>query len=86
MLLQQAITDFRGQFRGTVIEPQDAGYEEARKVYNGMIDRKPRLIAKCTGVADVMTAVRMAKANGFRVSFGEGGTMPPAWGSATTAL
>jgi FAD/FMN-containing dehydrogenase len=73
MLLQQAITDFRGQFRGTVIEPQDAGYEEARKVYNGMIDRKPRLIAKCTGVADVMTAVRMAKANGFRVSVRGGG-------------
>src|SRR6185437_10857386 len=44
MSLQQAITDFRGQFRGTVIEPQDPGYDEARKVYNGMIDRKPRLI------------------------------------------
>ena len=44
-----------------------------RKVYNGMIDRKPRLIAKCTDVADVMAAVRMAKANGLRVSIRGGG-------------
>ena len=73
MSLQQAITEFRGQFRGAVIEPEDAAYEEARKVYNGMIDRRPRLIAKCTDVADVMAAVRMAKANGLRVSIRGGG-------------
>src|ERR1043166_8424036 len=73
MSLQQAITDFRGQFRGTVIEPGDAAYDEARKVYNAMIDRKPRLIAQCTGVADVMAAVRMAKANDLRVSIRAGG-------------
>ncbi len=70
---KQAITEFRGQFRGTVIEPEDAGYDEARKVYNAMIDRKPRLIAKCTDVADVMAAVRMAKANALRVSIRGGG-------------
>ncbi len=73
MSLEQAITEFRGQFRGAVIEPGDAGYDEARKVYNGMIDRKPRLIAKCTDVADVIAAVRMAKANGLRVSIRGGG-------------
>src|SRR5690348_8513343 len=73
MSLQQAITDFRGQFRGAVIEPRDAGYEEARKVYNAMIDRKPRMIAQCTDVADVMAAVRMAKTNGLRVSIRGGG-------------
>jgi FAD/FMN-containing dehydrogenase len=73
MSFEQAITDFRGQFRGAVIEPEDAGYDEGRKVYNGMIDRKPRLIAKCTDVADVMAAVKMAKANGLRVSIRGGG-------------
>src|SRR5689334_353549 len=73
MSLQEAITEFRGQFRGAVIEPQDAAYGEARKVYNGMIDRKPRLIAKCANVADVMTAVSMAKANGLKVSIRGGG-------------
>ena len=68
MSLQQAITEFRAQFRGTVLEPGDAQYAEARKVYNAMIDRKPRLIAKCTDVADVMAAVRMANANSLPVS------------------
>ena len=73
MSLQQAITDFRGQFRGTVMEPGDGAYEDARKVYNAMIDRRPRLIAKCADVADVITAVRMAKANDLRVSIRGGG-------------
>ena len=73
MPLQQAITDFRGQFRGTVLAPEDSGYNEARKVYNGMIDRKPALIAQCTDVADVIAAVRMARANDLRVSIRGGG-------------
>ena len=73
MSLDQAITDFRAQFRGTVIEPGNVAYDEARKVYNAMIDRKPRLIAKCTDVADVMAAVRMAKTNALRVSIRGGG-------------
>src|SRR5262249_59763179 len=73
MALQEAVTEFRGQFRGTLIEPQDAAYDAARKVYNGMIDRRPRLIAMCTDVADVIAAVRMAKANGLRVSIRGGG-------------
>jgi UDP-N-acetylenolpyruvoylglucosamine reductase len=73
MSLQQAITDFRGEFRGAVLESGEAGYEEARKVYNGMIDRKPRLIARCADPADVMAAVRMAKANSLPVSVRGGG-------------
>jgi len=73
MSLHEAITAFRSQFRGAVIEPTDAGYEEARKVYNGMIDRKPRAIARCADAGDVMAAVRMAKANGLRVSIRGGG-------------
>jgi FAD/FMN-containing dehydrogenase len=73
MSLQQAITDFRSQIRGAVIEPTDSGYDEARKVFNGMIDRKPRLIAMCTDTADVLAAVRMAKANGLQVSIRGGG-------------
>ena len=73
MSLQEAIQEFRGQFRGAVLEPGDAGYEEARKVYNAMIDRRPRLIAQCTDVADVIAAVRMAKANDLRVSVRGGG-------------
>ncbi len=73
MLVQQTITEFRGQFRGTVFVPGDAGYEDARKVYNAMIDRKPALIAQCNDAADVIAAVRMAKANTLRVSIRGGG-------------
>lgn len=73
MSLQEAITEFRTQFRGTVFAPGDNGYEEARKVYNGMIDRHPALIAKCMDVADVIAAVKMAKANGLPISIRGGG-------------
>src|SRR5450631_4806203 len=73
MSLQQAITEFRGQFSGAILEPEDTAYEQARKVYNGMIDRRPRLIAKCTDAGDVMAAVRMGKANALRVSIRGGG-------------
>ena len=45
MLNSEIVNEFRGQFRGRVIAPEDAGYEEARKVYNAMINRKPALIA-----------------------------------------
>lgn len=73
MSLEQAITEFRGQFRGEIIEPGDASYDQARKVYNGMIDRRPRLIAKCANVADVMLAVTLAKANALPVAIRGGG-------------
>src|SRR3954471_13371774 len=73
MLTPEAVTQFRAQFRGTVIEPQDAPYDEARKVYNGMISRKPRLIAQCTDVADVMAAVRFGHDHQMRVSVRGGG-------------
>lgn len=67
------IAELRSQLKGTVIEPQDPAYEEARKVYNGMIDRKPRVIVMCSDAADVVTAVRTAKAIGLRASIRGGG-------------
>ncbi len=70
---QESINQLRAQFRGDLIEPADARYEEARKVYNGMISRKPRLIAKCADVADVITAVRFGQQHGVRVSIRGGG-------------
>jgi len=74
MLQADAITQFRGtSFAGRVIEPSDAWYEEARKVYNGMISRKPSLIAKCADVADVMAAIRFGRQTGVQVSVRGGG-------------
>ena len=73
MSLSQAITDLRATVRGTILEPGDERYEAARKVYHGMIDRKPRLIVQCSSVADVIAAVGMAKTNALRVSIRGGG-------------
>jgi FAD binding domain/Berberine and berberine like len=70
---QEAIAQFKGQLRGELIEPTDARYDEARKVYNAMISRKPRLIAKCADVADVIGAVRFAQQENLKVSIRSGG-------------
>ena len=73
MLQPEAIAQFRSQFRGGVIEPEDERFDASRQVYNGMISRKPRLIAQCVDVADVMTAVRFGSENALRVSVRGGG-------------
>ena len=70
---QEDITEFKGQLRGTLIEPTDEQYDKERKVYNAMIDRKPRLIAKCADVADVMTALSFGRKHDVRVSIRGGG-------------
>ena len=70
---QQAVTEFKARLRGELIEPGSAGYQEARKVHNAMISRKPCLIAKCADVADVMTSINFGRQNGLRVSIRSGG-------------
>jgi FAD/FMN-containing dehydrogenase len=73
MLEPNAITPFRAQLRGELIEPSDLQYDIARKVYNAMIDRKPRLIARCADAADVMAAVRFGREHQLRVAIRGGG-------------
>ena len=58
---------------GGLIEPNDPSYDAARKVYNGMIDRRPRLIARCADVADVMTAVNFGREQKLLVAIRGGG-------------
>ena len=60
-------------FSGTIVRPGDADYDDVRRVYNGMIDRKPALIARCRGAADVVAALAAARANGFEISVRGGG-------------
>jgi FAD/FMN-containing dehydrogenase len=55
------IQDLRAKFRGELIAPTDPAYEAARKVYNGMIDKRPALIARCADAADVMAGVNLAR-------------------------
>ena len=63
----------RAAMRGTLIGANDAGYHEARAVWNGMIDRKPALIARCLGTADIMACVNFARETGIAVSMKGGG-------------
>jgi UDP-N-acetylenolpyruvoylglucosamine reductase len=64
---------FKAKLHGELIQPNDAGYDEARKIYNGMIDKRPRMIAYCADVADVQTAVRFGRENEILTAIRGGG-------------
>jgi FAD/FMN-containing dehydrogenase len=67
------IAGLQDGFRGELLHPRDPGYEDARRVWNGSISRSPALIARCAGVADVITAVRFARDTGLLVAVRGGG-------------
>src|ERR1700737_26585 len=67
------IEGFSAAFRGEVIQPTDFGYERARKIWNASIDRHPGIIARCSGVADVVAAVNFARENELLVAVRGGG-------------
>jgi FAD/FMN-containing dehydrogenase len=64
---------FASSFRGQAILPADAPYEEARRVYNAMIDKRPGMIARCSNIADVIAAVNFARDNHVTVAIRGGG-------------
>jgi FAD/FMN-containing dehydrogenase len=68
--LLEALT---GTFSGTVLLPDDDGYDDARRVHNGLIDRRPALIARCQGAADIADAIGIARSSGLEVSVRGGG-------------
>jgi FAD/FMN-containing dehydrogenase len=70
---EEAIKNLKSDFRGEILVPGNIGYDEARKVWNGMIDRRPALIARALGTSDVMKSVRFARDNGMMVSVKGGG-------------
>jgi FAD/FMN-containing dehydrogenase len=70
---ESVVKKFSSQLRGKVILPKDADYDESRKVYNAMIDKRPALIAKCVDAADVMYAVKFGKENNLLVAVRGGG-------------
>jgi FAD/FMN-containing dehydrogenase len=63
MLDEATVEQFKTGLRGDLIQLGDPGYDEARKVYNGMIDKRPRMIARCADVADVISCVNFAREN-----------------------
>jgi FAD/FMN-containing dehydrogenase len=73
MLNENSIADFKTNLRGRLIERGDKDYDEARKVYNGMIHKKPRLIVRCADVADVIRSVNFGRENNLPVAIRGGG-------------
>src|SRR5579859_1515921 len=67
------IDKLRANFQGQLIGPDDPAYDETRKIWNAMIKRRPGLIAVCSGVADVMAAVRFARKRDLLVAVRGGG-------------
>ena len=60
-------------FSGALLRPEDDGYDDARRVHNGLIDRRPALIARCLGASDVADAIRFARQSGLEISVRGGG-------------
>lgn len=73
VLEESVVAGLRAQVRGELIQLGEEGYDEARKVYNGMIDKRPALIAYCADVADVISAVNFARENDVLVAVRGGG-------------
>jgi FAD/FMN-containing dehydrogenase len=68
-----ALRELSAGFRGELIEPADATYDEHRKVWNGSIDRHPAVIARCAGSDDVIAAIRFARQTGLPLAVRGGG-------------
>jgi hypothetical protein len=86
-MVNDAITGkFKTSLRGELIQRSDKHYEEARKLYNAMIDKRPLLIARCANVADVMCAVRFGRENDLLTAIRGGGHNGPGLGSCNDGL
>ncbi|MFD1645991.1 FAD-binding oxidoreductase [Haloarchaeobius litoreus] len=70
---EETVQGFSAELRGEVLRQGDAGYDEARTIWNGMIDKRPALIAQCAGAADVITAVNFARENNHEIAVRGGG-------------
>lgn len=68
-----AIEKLKNEFSGEIILPEDRGYDGSRQIWNGMFDRKPAIIARCTGTGDVIHAVNFARENKLLTSVKGGG-------------
>ncbi|MEW6363584.1 MAG: FAD-binding oxidoreductase [Acidobacteriota bacterium] len=86
MVNETHIEKFKASLRGDLIQRNDPRYEEARKLYNGMIDKRPLLIARCVDPADVISAVRFGRENDLLTAIRGGGHNGPGFGSCNDGL
>jgi FAD/FMN-containing dehydrogenase len=80
-MAKPTLVELRAQVHGATIAAGDEAYESARKVYNGMIDRRPQVIVRCTDVTDVMAAVGFAREHGIDLSVRGGSHSVPGFGT-----
>src|SRR5216117_2955292 len=85
-LEETALAELQAGLRGQLVGRDDPSYDEARKIWNGSIDRHPALIARCAGVADVIAAVRFGRRTGLPVAVRSGGHSFPGLSSVDGGL
>ena len=83
---ESIFTDFAAGLRGPVIRPADADYDDARSLYNGMIDKHPVAIARCSDTADAIAAVNFGRINKLPLAIRGGGHNGPGLGSVDDGL
>ena len=82
----ETISDLGQRLRGRLIDRDDPAYDEARALYNAMIDKRPLLIARCLDAADVVTCVGYARGAGLEVAIRGGGHNGPGLGGVDDGL
>ncbi|MBA3728323.1 MAG: FAD-binding oxidoreductase [Actinobacteria bacterium] len=85
-MAQATMEQLRERVRGDVITPEDPRYEEARKVYNAMIDRRPRAVVRCTKTEDVVAAVDFARENELDLAVRGGSHSVPGFGTVDNGV
>jgi hypothetical protein len=80
----EASQAFVASMCGPVIQPDDPAYDEVRSLYNGMIDKRPRMIARCVDAADVISAVKFGRDQRLLVAIRVADTMAPALAAVMT--
>src|SRR6516225_12398699 len=85
-MMDEAIAQFSQSHRGRLIRRDDPEYEEARKLYNAMIDKRPHLIARCADAADVIAAVNFGREHKLPIAIRGGGHNGPGLGVCDDGL
>jgi FAD/FMN-containing dehydrogenase len=84
--MTQALSTLADRIRGQVVQPGDEAYDEARRVYNGMIDARPAAVVRCADADDVAAVIRAAREQGLELAVRGGGHSVPGFGTADGAL